>query len=83
MNFNHGFIHGPVVEREALCADGGGKTSAGRHPMARRKYTHQDLNKKREGMGVLIFALLAAALTAATMGGTFSCGMVGWSKYFC
>ncbi len=51
--------------------------------MARRKYTHRDLNKKREGMGVLIFALLAAALTAAAMGGTFSCGMTDWSKYFC
>ena len=51
--------------------------------MARRKYTHQDLNKKREGMRVLLFALLAAALTVATVGGAFSCGMVGWSKYFC
>ncbi len=51
--------------------------------MARRKYTHQDLNKKREGVGDLFFVLLAVALTAAVMGGTFSCGMVGWSKYFC
>ncbi len=74
------FNHSPVVEREALCADGG--TSAGRHPMARRKYTLRDYGKV-EGVGVLIFALLAATLTAAAMGGTFSCGMVGWSNYFC
>ncbi len=51
--------------------------------MERRKYTHRDLNKKREGLGVLFFALLVAALTAAVMGGTFSCGMTDWSKYFC
>ncbi len=77
------FNHGPVVEREALCAYGGvKKTSAGRHPMARRKYTLRDYGKV-EGAGVLIFALLAATLTAAAMGGTFSCGMVGWSNYFC
>ncbi len=77
------FNHSPVVEREALCADGGIKTSVGGHLMERRKYTHRNLNKKREGLGVLFFALLVAALTAAVMGGTFSCGMTGWSKYFC
>ncbi len=50
--------------------------------MARRKYTHRDYGKV-EGVGVLIYALLAVALTAAVMVGTFRCGMVGWSKYFC
>ncbi len=50
--------------------------------MARRKFTHRGYAKV-EGVGVLIFALLAVALTAAIMDGTFSCGMVGWSKYFC
>ncbi len=53
--------------------------------MARRKYTHQDYDQvnKVAGVGDLVFVLLAVALTAAVMGGTFSCGMVGWSKYFC
>ncbi len=53
--------------------------------MARRKYTHQDYDKVNKVKGVedLVFVLFAVALTAAVMGGTFSCGMVGWSKYFC
>ena len=58
------------------------KTSIGRHPMARRKFARRGYPKV-EGVGVLFFVLLSAALTAAVMGGTFSCGMIGWSKYFC
>ncbi len=82
MNFNHGFIHGPVVEREALCADGGVKTSGGRHPMARQNFSHRRYGKV-ESLGTLAFGLGAAVLLAAIMGGVFSCGMTGWSKYFC
>ncbi len=53
--------------------------------MARRKYTHQDYGKVNKVKGVqdLVFVLLAVALTAAVMGGIFSCGMVGWTKYLC
>ncbi len=50
--------------------------------MERRKFAHQRYPKV-EGLGVLFFALLVAVLTAAVMGGTFSCGMTDWSKYFC
>ena len=50
--------------------------------MKKRKFDHQRYPKV-EGVGVLFFVLLSAALTAAVMSGTFSCGMTGWSKYVC
>ena len=50
--------------------------------MARRRSRYRGYPKV-DGVWALFFVLLSAALAAAVMDGTFSCGMVGWSKYFC
>ncbi len=50
--------------------------------MARLNLSHRRYGKV-DGWGTLAFGLGAAVLLAAIMGGVFSCGMAGWSKYFC
>ena len=50
--------------------------------MAKRIFAKRQSNKV-ERWGILAFVLGLVALTTAVVDGTFNCGMVDWSKYFC